>query len=110
MKNDVVFDTLANEFEQGIYGLSKGFIRWTVLWKDLITEVPHLREGGLSILDAGGGAGRMTLALSKLGHKVTLVEPSKEMLEKAKQRIKIEKISGEVTLVNQPLQIGEKNL
>jgi S-adenosylmethionine-dependent methyltransferase len=104
MKSDVIFDTVANQFEQSVYGSSKGFIRWNVLWEDLVTELPQLRQGGLSILDAGGGAGRMTLALAKLGHHVTLVEPAKEMLEKAKQLIQTEQISPRVIFVNQPLQ------
>jgi S-adenosylmethionine-dependent methyltransferase len=104
MKRDVVFDTIAKTFEQSVYGSSKGFIRWHVLWEDLLTELPQLRQGGLAVLDAGGGAGRMTLALAKLGHHVTLVEPSKEMLEKARQFIQAENISPRVTFVNQSLQ------
>jgi S-adenosylmethionine-dependent methyltransferase len=104
VKSDVYFDTIANQFEQDVYGSSKGFIRRNVLWEDLLTELPHLKEGGLSILDAGGGAGRMTLALAKIGHNVTLVEPAKEMLEKAHQLIASEKLSGSVTFVNKSLQ------
>jgi S-adenosylmethionine-dependent methyltransferase len=104
MKSDVVFDTVANQFEQSVYGSSRGFIRWNVLWEDLVTELPHLRKSGLSILDAGGGAGRMTLGLAKLGHHVTLVEPSKEMLEKARELVSSEPVSDNITFVNQSLQ------
>jgi S-adenosylmethionine-dependent methyltransferase len=104
MISDVHFDTIANQFEQDVYGSSKGFIRWNVLWEDLLTELPHLGKGGLSILDAGGGAGRMTMALAKLGHHVTLVEPATEMLEKARQLVSSEKLSGNVMFINQALQ------
>lgn len=104
MKQDVYFDFIAKAFEQDVYGSSKGFIRWNVLWEDLITELPHLEQGGLSILDAGGGTGRMTLALAKLGHQVTLVEPAKEMLEKAQTLITSENLAKDVHFINKPLQ------
>lgn len=104
MKRDVHFNTIASQFEQDVYGSSKGFIRWNVLWEDLLTELPQLCKGGLSILDAGGGAGRMTLALAKLGHQVTLVEPAKEMLEKAQTFITSENLAKNIRFVNKPLQ------
>jgi hypothetical protein len=59
MESDVYFDKVANQFEQDVYNSSKGFIHWNVLWEDLLTELPNLKEGGLSILGAGGGAGRI---------------------------------------------------
>jgi S-adenosylmethionine-dependent methyltransferase len=83
MDTDVIFNTIANQFEHDIYGSSRGFIRRKILWHDLLTELPIPKQGSLNILDAGGGAGRMTVALAKLGHQVSLVEPSIEMLEKA---------------------------
>jgi S-adenosylmethionine-dependent methyltransferase len=104
MEKDVHFNTIAKAFEQDIYGSSKGYIRWNVLWEDLLTELPQLKQGGLTILDAGGGAGRMTLALAKLGNQVTLCEPSKEMLQKARDLVASENLTANVTFVNQPLQ------
>jgi S-adenosylmethionine-dependent methyltransferase len=103
MQNDVHFNTIAEAFEQSVYGSSKGFIRWNVLWEDLLTELPQLGRGGLSILDAGGGAGRMTLALAKLGNHITLVEPAREMLEKAQHSATLEELGG-IMFVNQALQ------
>ncbi|MBA2713182.1 MAG: serine/threonine-protein phosphatase [Rubrobacteraceae bacterium] len=38
-------------------------MRLGVLWKDLFSEILELGGGGLSVLDAGGGAGRMPLGL-----------------------------------------------
>jgi S-adenosylmethionine-dependent methyltransferase len=104
VNKDVYFDTLAHPFEQEVYGSSKGFIRCHVLWADLLTELPQLRQGNLEILDAGGGAGRMTLALAKLGHQVTLVEPAKEMLEKAQTSTASEQLTNHVRFVNRALQ------
>jgi hypothetical protein len=52
MKNDIYFNTIASQFEQDIYGSPKGFIRWHVLWEDLLAELPHLKQGNLTILDA----------------------------------------------------------
>lgn len=103
MQNDIHFTTIANQFEQDVYGSSKGYIRWNVLWEDLITELPQLRQGNLTILDAGGGAGRMTLALAKLGHHVTLCEPAKDMLEKAQTSAASEGLNN-IVFVNQSLQ------
>jgi S-adenosylmethionine-dependent methyltransferase len=104
MKRDIHFNTIANQFEQDVYGSSKGFIRWNVLWEDLLTELPQLQNGTLNILDAGGGAGRMTLALAKMGHNLTLVEPAKEMLEKAQTLVASENLTQNILFVNKPLQ------
>jgi S-adenosylmethionine-dependent methyltransferase len=104
MQNDVHFDTIACQFEQDVYGSSKGYIRWNVLWEDLISELPQLAQGNLTILDAGGGAGRMTLALAKYGNHVTLCEPSKEMLGKAQTLVASENLTENVSFVNKALQ------
>jgi S-adenosylmethionine-dependent methyltransferase len=103
MRSDVHFTTIAKAFEQDVYGSSKGYIRWNVLWEDLLTELPQLNDGKLNILDAGGGAGRMTIALAKLGHQVTLVEPAKEMLEKAQHAANTEHLNN-ISFVNKALQ------
>jgi S-adenosylmethionine-dependent methyltransferase len=104
MQSDVHFTTIASQFEQDVYGSSKGYIRWNVLWEDLLTELPQLGQGSLTVLDAGSGAGRMTLALAKLGNQVTLCEPSKEMLEKARALVASENLTTNVIFVNQALQ------
>jgi S-adenosylmethionine-dependent methyltransferase len=104
MQADVHFTTIASQFEQDVYGSSRGYIRWNVLWEDLITELPQLGQGNLTVLDAGGGAGRMTLALAKLGNHMTLCEPSKEMLGKARGLAASENLATNVTFVNQALQ------
>ncbi len=109
MRHDVHFDGIAKKFESDIYGSSKGFIRWNVLWRDLFSELPTLNQGGLNILDAGGGAGRMSVSLAKLGNHVTLVEPSMEMLEKAQILAANEKVEGDIQFIHQPLQTFKPN-
>lgn len=87
MKPDVNFDGRAISFEREIYGSSKGYIRLRVLWDDLLTEVPGLSRGGLSILDAGGGAGHLSLLMAKQRNKVLLCDPSREMLDRAESSV-----------------------
>jgi hypothetical protein len=64
---DVNFDGIATAFEAEIYGSSKGRIRLAVLWDDLLAAVPAVAAGGLSVLDAGGGAGHMAVRLTRTG-------------------------------------------
>ncbi len=45
-----------------------------------------LHREGMSIVDIGGGSGRLAIPLDGLGHKVTVVEPSKEALYLLKER------------------------
>lgn len=82
---DQDFDVVAEEFEDEVYGSSKGLVRFGVLQADLFSSVPALEGGGLSVLDAGGGAGRLAVLLAKAGNRVVLADPSREMLSRAKR-------------------------
>ena len=60
MQQDRNFDDLAERFQRKIYGGLKGEIRLAVLWRDLESEVPALKEGRpLRILDVGAGLGQL---------------------------------------------------
>ncbi len=83
MARDVNFDGIAMTFEEEVYGSSKGRVRLGVLWADLLAGIPGVADGGLRVLDAGGGAGHLAVRLAGLGNKVVLCEPSGEMLERA---------------------------
>jgi len=48
------------------------------------------------ILDAGGGPGRYTIELAKLGYDVVLLDLTPELLQIAKRKIKEEKIQGRI--------------
>lgn len=101
---DVNFDGRATSFEKEIYGSSKGYIRLRVLWEDLLTEVPEISRGGLSILDAGGGAGHLTLLMAEQRNQVLLCDPSREMLDKAENSIREAGLSGLVTTKHSTIQ------
>ena len=83
---DVSFDGIANEFESGIYGSTKGAVRLAVLWSVLNEDVPALADRPMRILDAGGGSGHMAVRLASLGHSVVLCDVSEKMLAKAATR------------------------
>lgn len=54
-----------------------------VAWSEVLAE--KLPEGNLQVLDVGTGAGFLAILLAQLGHKVTGVDMSGEMLHQAKQ-------------------------
>jgi S-adenosylmethionine-dependent methyltransferase len=104
MRSDTSFDGIAATFEAEVYGASSGYIRLQVLWEDLVTEVPQIARGGLSILDAGGGAGHLALHLAQLGNRVVLCDTSREMLDRAEESVRQGRVSEFVTLVHTPIQ------
>ena len=83
---DVVFDDRADDFERGIYGTSKGGVRLKVLWADLTESIPGLVGGALNIADVGAGTGHISLKAAERGHRLTLCDPSNEMLRIARDR------------------------
>lgn len=104
MTPDINFDGKAAKFEEEIYGSSKGYIRERVLWEDLSSGIPRIRHGALSILDAGGGSGRMALRMGRLGNRVVLCDPSREMLDLAEASIREADLSDLVTMVHSSVQ------
>lgn len=104
MRFDTNFDGIAASFEGEIYGSSKGYVRERVLWEDLSDGVRRIAHGGLFVLDAGGGAGRMALRMARFGNRVVLCDPSREMLDRAEQAIREANLSGSVTTVHSPIQ------
>lgn len=104
MGRDINFDGRATSFEKAIYDSSKGYIRLGVLWEDLLTEVPEISRGGLSILDAGGGAGHLTLLMAEQRNRILLCDPSQEMLDKAENSICDADLSTLVTTKHSTIQ------
>lgn len=60
----------------------------------------YLPKKGL-ILDAGGGPGRYTIELAKLGYNVVLLDLTPELLHIAKRKIKKEKVQNKVKQIIQ---------
>lgn len=56
-----------------------------VTWKWIVLHLPKNRSS--RILDAGGGTGKWTIPIAKLGYSVTLMDISGEMLGIAKKKI-----------------------
>lgn len=81
---DKSFQGQAEQFERNIYGTPKGVLRKRLLWQDILKQVPMENESW-SILDCGGGTGDLAGRLSKMGHRVTLNDLSRDMLEKAQE-------------------------
>jgi S-adenosylmethionine-dependent methyltransferase len=101
---DVNCDGRATGFEEAIYGSSRGYIRLGVLWEDLLVEAPEISRGGLSILDAGGGAGHMALLMAERRNKVLLCDPSWEMLDRTKDAIRDAGLRGLITTKHSTIQ------
>jgi SAM-dependent methyltransferase len=75
-----------------------------VLWDDLLAAIPRLRDGGVDILDAGGGAGHLAIRLAQLGHRVVLAEPARDRRDRAQAAIGTTSMSGSVIVVPGALQ------
>lgn len=78
------FNGLAERFARTIYDSIKGQVRLAVVWRDLQQAIPSLVDRPERVLDIGGGLGQMGCRLAGLGHHVTLVDPSHEMLDLAR--------------------------
>lgn len=94
---DRVFDGLAEKFASSLYGSARGSIRLAVLDEVLSRELP---VDGSPALDVGGGLGQMSAWLAERGHRVTLAEPSADMLEAAQAYLR----ERDVTCLQAPLQ------
>lgn len=105
MTRDRSFDSIAQKFTKNIYDTAKGKIREAVLQRDLLAEVEWLgKDTTKRILDVGGGQGQLALFLAELGHHVTLVDISKDMLELANSSAIQRGVADKLTTVHSPLQ------
>jgi SAM-dependent methyltransferase len=78
---------LADDFVDGAYATVKGRVRTHVLHQQLLE---HLPPPPATVLDVGGGAAHQSLPLARLGHEVTVLDPSASMLAKATERLAAE--------------------
>lgn len=75
---------LADQFVDEAYASVKGRVRTYVLHQQLLE---HLPAPPAEVLDVGGGAGHQSLPLAEAGYRVTVLDPSRVMLDKADQRL-----------------------
>lgn len=92
---------LADPFVEGAYASVKGRVRTYVLHQQLLR---HLPAAPATVLDVGGGAAHQSLPLARLGHEVTVLDPSATMLAKARERLAAEPddVRGRVRLIEAP--------
>lgn len=86
VSGDRNFDDLAHRFERNVYQSLKGKIRLGVIERDLqefSSELFTASQKPLRILDVGAGRAPISIKLAQLGHQVTLVDVSVEMLKHA---------------------------
>ena len=82
------FDSLEKSLE--------GRLNKELEWEGIIKAIlPDKRE---RVLDAGGGTGRITLLLAKLGYQVTLVDLSPGMLAIAREKLQKEGLEHKVEI------------
>lgn len=94
-------DALAGRFADDAYATVKGYVRTTVLHRQLLE---HLPPAPATVLDVGGGAGHQSLPLAELGYRVTLLDSSPAMLQRARQRVaeRAEPVRDRVELLQAP--------
>ncbi|MGM0702469.1 MAG: methyltransferase domain-containing protein [Pseudomonadota bacterium] len=91
------FDGLADKFADSLYGAPRGELRLALLDR-LLPELLDLDDQ--PVLDVGGGLGQLAGWFAARGHAATLVEPSREMLDRARQALEGEPIR----FIEAPLQ------
>ncbi len=90
---DDTWAALADQFADGAYASVKGYVRTYVLHRQLLETLP---PPPATVLDVGGGAGHQSFLLAQAGYELTLLDPSRSMLDKAKERL--ERMPDEVQL------------
>jgi S-adenosylmethionine-dependent methyltransferase len=80
--SDRNFNDLTPRFKRNIYHSLKGMLRLRVLTRDFKQWVGDQPQRWL---DVGAGQGQFALLLAGMGHHVTLVDISDEMLAEAKE-------------------------
>jgi S-adenosylmethionine-dependent methyltransferase len=81
---DDTWASLADLFADKAYASVKGLVRTYVMHQQLLE---HLPTPPATVLDVGGGAGHQSFPLAQAGYDVTLLDPSRAMLDKAHQRL-----------------------
>ena len=81
---DDTWASLADLFADKAYASVKGYVRTYVMHQQLLE---HLPAPPAPVLDVGGGAGHQSFPLAQAGYDVTLLDPSRAMLDKAEQRL-----------------------
>jgi S-adenosylmethionine-dependent methyltransferase len=79
---------LADRFVDGHYGSLRGRVRTYVIDQHLRQHMP---APPAAVVDIGGGAGHQVLSLARDGYEVTIVDPSRAMLTRARELMSVER-------------------
>ncbi len=102
---DRYFEGFDQRFANNIYNTNKGRLRLALLEAQMREALPQtFQQQSLKVLDLGAGLGHMSGFMAKLGHEVTLVEPSKDMFNAACDNLKSQPYFDQLTLVQQSAQ------
>jgi len=104
MCKDQNFDGLTDHFEKKIYGSMKGQIRLDLLQAELQHQILNNSKSALNVLDLAGGLGQMSIWFAKKGHRVTYVDISAEMIERARHHAKANQVEHLIQWVQAPFQ------
>ena len=96
-----LFAGKVEKLEKNVYGSVKGHIRLALVEQDLIDFYPEYSSSSLQVFDIGGGSGRFACICGRRGHAVRLLDSSHEMIVEAKTRIEQQKLSENITVVQQ---------
>jgi S-adenosylmethionine-dependent methyltransferase len=77
--------SLVDRFADEAYASVKGYVRTQVMHQQLLENLP---KPPARVLDVGGGAGHQSFPLAEVGYDVTLLDPSRAMLDKARERLR----------------------
>ena len=78
---------LAEQFVEHHYSSLRGRVRTHVIDAH---RRGHLGPPPQRVVDVGGGAGNQSVPLAKIGHEVTILDPSAAMLDRAAKRLETE--------------------
>lgn len=73
--------------------------RTAAVWSVLHLELGRRPEKRLSIVDVGGGTGGFAVPLARLGHEVTVVDPSPDALATLERRARADEVSGRIRAI-----------
>ncbi len=71
-------------------------------WDNILRYLPKNRNA--KVLDAGGGTGRWTLEIARLGYNVVLTDISQKMLDIARVKVERENLEDRVTIMKQDIR------
>ncbi len=99
-KIKAVFDEISGDFDNWLETL-QGKVYGYVTWEHLKRYLPA--DKNALILDAGGGTGRWSVPLAKMGFRVILCDISQGMLRQAERKIKKEGLLNNIKIQEEDL-------